>query len=362
MYDPDFRPDHVDTPHGGGGSYLTQVGSAFGSFGVTPTIYIGGDVELFMREHGDLVGSQPLRGIDFRFGVLGGAEYTLAYEGLRTTVDAILASHPDVQFFTLEPSTNPDMPPSFQSPHEGNPVDGYGYSPNYDPDTGGARNLISHPSNGWTIEPNTFINTHFEVDGTTVDLGIGLPGRGENGGIFSLDWFTEIGGLYVVDTITYSDDPTNAYLAPHETSAIGHLGYGSEGGWTYLLRPTALTWADQDPSNTANRMWWQASDFDSDSAISQTLLATISWAKYHGSGQAHIQVVGWKLVTPAVGTTRTPGTIAAGPPVGGVVRGSIKRGRALAEGATILSSYPDEGTPGSIATGEPSSGIVRPRR
>lgn len=361
MYDPDFRPDHIDTPHGGSGAYLTEVGSAFAALPVTPTTYLGGFIGLPMRQHDDLTGVLPLRDINFRFGVLGGDGYTLTYGGLRAAIDAILASHPDVQFFTLEPNSNPDMPTSYQSPHSGNPVDGYLYSPNYDPDTGGARNLLNRPTHGWDVEPNTFINTHFELDGATVDLGIGLPGRGENGA-FLLDFFTAIGGTYEVDTITYADDPTNSYLAPHEAGAIGHLGFGSEGGWTYLLRPSALTWTDQDPSNTANRMYWQASDFASDSAISQSLLASISWAKYHGSGQADIQVTGWKLVTPVVGTTRTPGTIAAGPPVSGVLRGSIVRGRAIEQEATILSSYPDEGTPGSITPGDQKSGVVRRAR
>lgn len=82
--------------------------------------------------------------------------------------------------------------------------------------------------------------------------------------------------------------------------ATSYPTYGSigkiAGVEAYILRPTTLSWAGQDTSNTADRVFWERAD------IPDVITHQAHWYGGHPSVQASIAVRGWKLIPLAVAT------------------------------------------------------------
>lgn len=192
---------------------------------------------------------------------------------VRTAMDAIIATQPTVEYFTLEP---------FTSLEASNALNACG-----DRDTavyGGAIPDPDVPPPSWTQVQGEFGNgtdepQRFEVDAAAVDIAVKLGS----------DWFVAPAwGALATDYPgapgVYLDDGGLAL-----NSRWGQLG-SSSGRPAYLLRDTAHTWLGQDAGNTANRIFWTTADV----AGSATHYIAGQWGHLHGG--VFMKIRGWVLV------------------------------------------------------------------
>lgn len=175
--------------------------------------------------------------------------------------DAALAAHPDITHFTIEPQGQFELHDYQNSCPSG--ASFYGApSPPTNPDA-------DSPMSSVSIAPEMLARAHEYADGaSTLDIAVNYSSA------WYVDdhWGPDVGAPYSITYPTFGD-----------FSSVQ----------AYLLRPTALTWDGQDPSNTANRIFWQRAD------IPAAITHTVNWRGGHPSMSTWISVRGWKFY-PAV--------------------------------------------------------------
>lgn len=272
MYDPDF--DFGVMEDSAQDAYFVWAGVSVATENENGDSTVGGvlfeqDAGVDCTIHGFGL-SDPPRTVTFNMPLNGGRDTTAS---VRDAMDTILAAHPEVAYFTIEPQVQIGAFDAINAC--GDPADGFLYE--YDRD---------HPPPAWTRVQGEFgyggeQPQTYQIDGTPVDIAVLSIGPAA-----APSWFVDgsWGPASATDGMTTFDD--------------GGLGAGSRWGRlgttsardTFLLRASALTWSGQDPSNTANRVFWQTGDVVGD----ESHRITGQWG--HVQGAMSIQVRGWVLV------------------------------------------------------------------
>lgn len=181
--------------------------------------------------------------------------------------DAALAAHPDIDYFTLEPQGAISL-----NDYQIACPSAYSF---FGPPNPPTNPLADAPHSSVLLHP-VIENRGHEYDSGDIEIAV------NHSGVWYVDdhWGPDVGAPYS-DTF-----PTFAGLGTiHANEA-------------YLLRPTALTWVAQDPSNTANRIFWERAD------IPDTIAHTINWHGGHPAMTTWISVRGWKLFAGTIEPTQ----------------------------------------------------------
>lgn len=248
--------------------------------------------------------------------LVGGPEFPgMSVGNIKDAMDAILAEHPEVTHFTLEPQGNIATLPGIALCGDVIVITPGGeWQPPY---AGAPAGTDTHH---WF--PKDYVSERWwDLDGVQQEVAIQYPGRNlepEFG--FPGDWF--LGDGENAGNFQYPDDPGNFIYTGDPTRGFVTVG-ASAGLYTYILRPTALTWADQDPTNEANRIFWEYDDIDTgDMTLNapcragRVYINTVDGFSFSGASD-YVEVKGWAIVPIAEAPESPPGTIFAGPGISG---------------------------------------------
>lgn len=348
MYDPNAYVETLD--NAAHPTFFLWRGEAYTH--TADDIHIDGEpYQCDIRQFQDVFGSKPLRTATWHTAT---GDFSIPDLGdVRATMEALLAAHPDITHFTLEPELS-IAAFRYGSGACGNPVDGiFAGGDEWSP--------IDHPSNGWVVHTGGVDDSGFYRDGDPIRFLAGLEAEGRNPG-FRSDWFVSepqgspYDGSHFLGPLTlqYADEPGDFQTY---NNGYGYVGYG-QGAWVFFLRPTTLTWPGQDPVNTANGIFWQLDDIAPGTTFSALILGLSGrwWSPAVGNG---VRVRGYKLIQP-VDNSPQPGTIFPLSVVSGrrATERSRVRGRVLQGPTGLVGGAPVSSTPGTMGTDEALSGVI----
>jgi hypothetical protein len=180
--------------------------------------------------------------------------------------DALLAADPDIDYFTIEPAVELEL-----SHYQLGCPTSYSYtgapSPTNPPPDWPATSVRESPT--MDDDAQVYYSGASTDPADQMDLAV----------LYGSDWW--IDDHWGPDVIGSS----STYPLFAQLGSIAGLE-------AYLLRPAALTWTDQDASNTADRIFWERVD------IPDVITHVTNWTGGHPILQAWIALRGWKLAAP----------------------------------------------------------------